>query len=62
MDWLIDFLEDPAVTPEVARELREGIAAEYDFLQPAVDAIDDGIRLHETRGTRLDPSGCWSWG
>lgn len=47
VDWLIDFLEDPTVTPEVARELREGVAAGYDFLQPAVDAIDDGIRLVE---------------
>jgi len=47
VDWLIGLLEDPAVTPEVARELREGMAAEYEFLQPAVDAIDDGIQLVE---------------
>jgi len=54
VDWLIDLLEDPAVTPDVARELREGIAAGYDRLQPAVDAIGDGIRLHETPGTTID--------
>jgi predicted nucleic acid-binding protein len=54
VDWLIDLLEDPVVTPEVARELREGIAAGYDFLQPAVDAVGDGIRLHETPGTMID--------
>lgn len=44
VDWLIDLLEDTAVTPEVAQELRAGVDAGYDFLQLAVDAINDGSR------------------
>lgn len=46
MTILTAILESPAVVPAVREELEGGLEAGHDYLDTAVDALDDGLDVH----------------